>query len=620
MKMKRLLLLLLCVTALSLLSAQGETYSAPGDVYYHQHAACALGNGLYVVQSTDGLYPCPVCADDPEVHEEPEAFLLGDTVIIRMPDQWMRERPDIDTVFAAWDKNWYSGNEAVQLVSQMLHGTDYRAFLDNDEAVAYAYYPGIYAASRYCQRHIGDSWYVTTYLPENVPQDIALVRKPWRDLNTWHGYLRFFGGRIWKRDGLVMYYEPAEWRDSDYSIALKGLSDTPVYEAERDGYAYSLYACEDVFLCVVSDIPEALKAVISDDMDYNLTLLIDGMPFWADIETYYDGKYCFPLTAGEAQLLQNGGVLSLFNGAYSYADFGPSEFAVFNDDYTWWDGSYTGVVDKNGNEVLPERYYRISRLGDRFFCTRSGLKPSEMDGLYVYDMDSGDEPVYKYIEKGANIYYSCANDSVFVLRWFGDEERELVLCDMQSGEILGSIPSNFGSGERYTDYFYAEYVYASGHPQRLCLKAENDVYLTDNGANVITRLEGGSELWPLIWKDGKGLFLAVYGEDARYGLPYSNEMLLHGFDAGYYSDSYGEYDEDDPWNREFPGYDEDDPWNREDPDYDEEPEESDIRFGLIDENGEALTACDYTYIRVLNDAQVELGKRDGTRLTVDIGG
>ena len=34
------------------------------------------------------------------------------------------------------------------------------------------------------------------------------------------------------------------------------------------------------------------------------------------------------------------------------------------------------------------------------------------------------------------------------------------------------------------------------------------------------------------------------------------------------------------------------------------------------------TACllfhDYTYIRVLSDTMVELGKRDGTRLTVDI--
>ena len=74
-----------------------------------------------------------------------------------------------------------------------------------------------------------------------------------------------------------MYYEPAEWRDSDYSIALKGLSDTPVYEAERDGYAYSLYACEDVFLCVVSDIPEALKAVIDWLFtDYDLDFLICG--------------------------------------------------------------------------------------------------------------------------------------------------------------------------------------------------------------------------------------------------------------------------------------------------------------------------------------------------------
>ena len=603
--MKRLILLLLCVITLLLLSAQGETYSAPGDVYYHQHTACALGNGLAVVDSTDELFPCLICADDHVVHEEPEAFILGDTVIIRMPDKWMRERPDIGTVFASWDKDVYSGNEADELVSEMLHGAEYRVFLDSDDAVAYVYSPGIFGYNDpYNQRHIGDSWYVTMYLPENAREIAFYEDDPYRDQDTWHGYLRFFGGRMWKRDGLVMYYHPAEWGDRDYSITLKGLDDTPVYEAELNGYAYSLYACEEVFLCVVSDIPEAMRAVISDDMDYDLTLLIDGMPVCADIEAY-DGKYCFTLTAGEAYRLQNGSTLSFFNGAYSYTDFGQSKFAIFNGDYAWWFESYTGVVDKSGNEVLPERYYRISRYGDRFFCTRRGFEPSELDGLYVYDMDSGDEPVYAYIEKDARIYYSCANDAVFVLNWYGDDEQKLVLCDMQSGEILGSIPMDFGSRERYSDDFIAEYVYASGQPQRLCLKAETDAYLTDNGANVIARLDSCAELWPLIWNDGKGLFLAIYGEDVHW-LPYSNEMLLHGFDAGYYSPSYGEYDENDPWNWENPGYE-------------RKAEESDIHFGLIDENGETLTERDYTYIRVLSDTQVELGKRDGTSFTVNIG-
>ena len=147
--MKKLILLLLCVITLLLLSAQGETYSAPGDVYYHQHTACALGNGLAVVDSTNELFPCPICADDHVVHEEPEAFILGDTVIIRMPDKWMRERPDIGTVFASWDKDVYSGNEADKLVSEMLHGAEYRAFLDSD-----------------------DEW-----LPEKLERQIAFMRK-----------------------------------------------------------------------------------------------------------------------------------------------------------------------------------------------------------------------------------------------------------------------------------------------------------------------------------------------------------------------------------------------------------------------------------------------------------
>ena len=602
MKMKRLQSLLLCVIALSLLSAKGETYSAPGDVYYHQHAACALGNGLEVVQSTEELFPCPICADDHAVHEEPEAFILGDTVIIRMPDQWMRERPDIGLVFASWDKNVYSGNEAASFVSEMLHGADYRAFLESDDAVAYAYSPGIFGYNDpYNQRHIGDSWYVTMYLPENARENAFYKDDPYRDQDTWHGYLRFFGGRMWKHDGLVMYYEPAEWGDRNYSTALKELDDTPVYEAERDGYAYSLYACEEVFLCVVSDIPEAMRTVITDDMDYDLTLLIDGMPVCADNKAY-DGKHCFTLTSGEAYRLQNGGALSLFNGAYSYTDFGQSKYAIFNDDYTWWFESYTGVVDKNGREVLPERYYRISRHDDRFFCTRNRSESSELNGLCVYDLERGAEPVYEYTGEGARIYYSCANDSVFVLSWYGHEERKFVLCDMQSGEILGSIPMDFGSREEYSnDYFIAEYVYASGQPQRLSFIADNDCYLTDYGANVIARVEGGEKLWPLIWKDGKGLFLAIYGEDA-YWLPRSREILLHGFDAGYYSSGYGEYDQNDPWR-----------W------YESGSEESDIRFGLIDENGEALTEYDYTYVRVLSGTQIELGKRDGTRLTVNIG-
>ncbi len=603
--MKKLILLLLCVITLLLLSAQGETYSAPGDVYYHQHTACALGNGLAVVDSTNELFPCPICADDHVVHEEPEAFILGDTVIIRMPDKWMRERPDIGTVFASWDKDVYSGNEADKLVSEMLHGAEYRAFLDSDDAVAYVYSPGIYAADRYSQRHIGDSWYVTTYLPENVPEDIPAVHEPYRDVNTWHGYLRFFGGRMWKRDGLVMYYEPAEWGDVDYSITLNSLDNTPVYVAERDGYSYSLYPCEDVFLCVINGIPS-----ISDEMDYYQTFLIDGMPVCTDIKAY-DNKYCFTLTAGEVYRLKNGNTPSLFNGAYSYTDFGQSEFAVFNADYGWAFKCRTGVVDKNGNEVLPERCFRISRYGDRFFCRRSNREAPDLVGIYVYDMGISDEPVYEYFEKDAKIYFSCANGSVFILEWnelYDDEVDKLVVCDMQSGEILGSIPMDFGSGEEYPyDRFNAEYVWASGQPQRLCLMAETDAYLMDNGANVIARFEGCAELWPLIWNDGKGLFLAIYGEDAEYCLSYSNEMLLHGFDAGYYIWGYGEYDENDPWNWEFP-------------EAERELEESDIRFGLIKENGEAITEFDYTYIRVLSDTQIELGKRDGTRFTVNIGG
>ncbi len=44
---------------------------------------------------------------------------------------------------------------------------------------------------------------------------------------------------------------------------------------------------------------------------------------------------------------------------------------------------------------------------------------------------------------------------------------------------------------------------------------------------------------------------------------------------------------------------------------------SDITFALVNENGEFVTDAPFTYIRVIDEKQVEIGNRDGMRMIVE---
>lgn len=593
-------LLMLFVCACAEDAAKEEFYSAPDDLCFHQHPACSGRNDLELIADTTGLFPCHICADDPNPHEEPEAFALGDFVIIRVPDKWMRERPDIDTIFASWDKECYADYEADAVISEYLHGADYRNFLNSNGFPTYAYIPGIFGTKQYNQRHIGDSWYAATYLPVDGNGSLNDNDYPWRMEDAWHGYLRFFGGRMWQQDGITCFYEPAEWRDSEYSMPIKAMSETPIFEDKQNGIDIKIYAHEDFYLFVADGIR---------DQEYyeRMTALIGGLPVCSWIQEQ-EGTACFVLTEAEAYQILNGFKVKLVDSIYEIKDFRDSDYAIIGDSSFFTGFQDQSVIDKFGNELLNESYSNVARHGNVFFCALNTVADALLPaGMYVYDFSKSSEPLFTYSIPDTNIYLASAWDNAFLLDCRGDCDGYL-LCDIHTGEILKEISYEFGMSGKYFDMIGTRYVYTDGNSERVCWMHSKTVYLADNHMNLIAEIPDCPAILPLTWSGDNGLFLLVYGSDA-WQLPVYSALFKHGFDAGDYYRYFGEFNYNDPWEEHKMSYEE----------YLEymDSEISDITFALVNENGEFVTDAPFTYIRVIDEKQVEIGNRDGMRMIVE---
>ncbi len=599
-----LLMLFVCACAEDILKEE-KFYSAPDDLYFHQHPACSGRSDLTEITNTDALYPCPVCVDDPVAHEIPEAFTLGDIVVIRMPDKWMCERPDIGTVFASWDKECYADYEADAVISEYLHGADYRNFLNSNGFPTYAYYPSIYGTTNYSKRHIGDSWYVVTHLPATYTatdsEGKTITSAAQRTKDTWYGYLRFFGGRMWQQDGLTCYYTPAEWGERGYSMPTEAMTEEPLFVSCQNDQRISVYKHEDIYLCVVID---------TIDFDDYTTVLLDGKPIGSWIRIL-DGKLCFALTGAEVFKLQNGARMDILTAFLEDNAFENSSFAMINNTGFNFKDYYPGVIDRNGNRLTPDIYRSIVRFGNLFFCERRAYDVQEKTGgMDVYDFTKSDEPLYVYSEPDASIYLEHVWEDAFLVEYTGDNSR-FVLYDMHTGEALKELHYAFGKQGKYFGALNTEYVYTDGNSERICWIQGGTATLSDNYMNEIAEFTDCKAFLPLTWSGDNGLFLLIYGEDT-WNLPVFGDLFRHGFDAGDYYPYFGEHEYDDPWDEEYEtDLEEEDDGNIM------EIELSDITFGLVDENGNAVTDMDYTYIRVISKKQVEIGRRDGTRILVE---
>ncbi len=594
-----LLILFGCACAEDILKEE-KFYSAPDDLCFHQHPACSGRSDLELIADTTGLFPCPVCADDPNPHEEPEAFAVGDIVIIRVPDKWMRERPDIDTIFASWDKECYADYEADAVIAKYLHGAEYRGFLNSDGFPIYAYIPDVASAMIYSCRHIGDSWYMVTRRKTTEPMQKSELdgHHAQQTENTWYGYLRFVGGRMWMQDGITCFYQPAEWREPDYSMHMEAMSETTIFEGVQNGYHVKLYAHEDFYLCVIS-------GATAHENSKDMTMVIDGMPLTAEMVNV-GADISLILTSSEVHKLTNGSEIKLIEGTYGIEDFMSSEYAIIESIF-WSNYDRRKVIDKCGNVLLSDNFLDISRYGDVFFCEKRDKADSwSSAGVSVYDFTKSRDPLFFITRPDVSMSLRAAWEDAFVLSWY-DKGDKTALYDMHTGEELRIIEEQYADMS-YLYSFSGEYVFRNGKSKRICSFDGSSAYLMDNYANIVCEFENCEAILPLTWSRDNGLFLLIYGEDA-WALPAYDDLFKHGFDAGDYYWYFGEFNYNDPWDEYEMSFE-------EYLDY-MDSKISDIAFALVNENGEFVTDAPFTYIRVIDEKQVEIGNRDGMRMIVE---
>ena len=187
--------------------------------------------------------------------------------------------------------------------------------------------------------------------------------------------------------------------------------------------------------------------------------------------------------------------------------------------------------------------------------------------------------------RGENIQ-AYMNPAVFKTH----HERGMSIHSMKDGSVLCTVlygpDGNYSNNISDIDGYFR--VLADGEPTRLVM---NKGYLVDSECYLIDteKFDRASvsfnRLTPLIWKDGKGIFLAENHNCAE---------LKSGF-SGEYKD-YFEY------GSVYDGSAFGDSW----------------KCGLIDEKGAIVAAVEYTSIEVVSENEIRLGAADGTFKTINL--
>ena len=160
-----LLMALLCASA----AAEGF-YGGDGDPYFHRAAECALAGEAKAIsgEEADALCPCPVCVPEAAKAGDPQAWERGGTVVVRVPDQWIRmmvfEGEPEET--AVPDAILHAGETQDMDLARLVHGEDYLACLNLPvggtalRVDAFALQVVGEDALVMSQRHLGGAWYL----------------------------------------------------------------------------------------------------------------------------------------------------------------------------------------------------------------------------------------------------------------------------------------------------------------------------------------------------------------------------------------------------------------------------------------------------------------------------
>lgn len=192
--MKRLVCLLLCMAMLPTLSAMAE---APDDVwvsgydyqyYYHSVENCRLARNSGVLSrqalsDIGDLTPCPVCVEDAAQDADITCFERGGTLVIRIPDAYIRK-----TMFGASEPAGvpeallHENANQLDDIARLIHGADYcrwaEAALPGTEQAFEAVIPDLDAektgALLMSRRHIGSAWVLVVRPNFKIAADYAL--------------------------------------------------------------------------------------------------------------------------------------------------------------------------------------------------------------------------------------------------------------------------------------------------------------------------------------------------------------------------------------------------------------------------------------------------------------
>lgn len=575
-------LLLMLPVFSALAETDGEFWTLRDDLYYHAYEHCGHADGMVSISSVAsmafGKYPCPICVPTEDDASEVQAVTRGGTIVLRFSDEYLYSF-DVEGVFGFNSGEEYSENAAWDALGEHLHGKRLLNFLsdyaENGSAEGISRKPDVLCTEGELmmnRRHIGGYWYIA-------------IRPEIKFDSSWEMY----------------------WRIDEYDISMDAEQVFSEYFNRQTLEEHKLISIQSLSgdsASFTKDYGE-IELQIFDGLDAHIGLIYEknaDEDFLEDVEVrinadaaftangYMNGSravYVFILTDAEANAIENedASVSLERKSIIETADFMDSDYAAVRRG-----SGNMGIIDRDGNFVVAADYASIMRPSESSYRI-TGQRPfllTEQSGTIII-LNGDTLEIIAEIEKSENSRYLSAeymNPAVFKIR----SQYGMGIYSLKDGSELYSVP--FGSDGNYIDnisdidgYFR---VLADGEPTCLVM---NKGYLIDSESYLID-IDGFKRcsesfhcITPLIWKDGKGIFLVEKHNCTQLASSFGGEtMSCFEYGSVYDGSAYGE-----TW-----------------------------RCGLIDEKGGIVASVVYTSIEVLSENEIRLGNADGDYETIEL--
>ena len=314
--MKRTILPALLCTALAMLlcaaTAEGTIYVDDASHCWHSTRSCALARNLREISKSAADYPdwevrpCAACVPDETAYSGIEAWERGGTVVIRVPDSYLRQQMEPGGWEAtASDALIHEADTEDGDIARLLHGRDYLDYLENArEGQIYtteAYIPDCMPDGLLMnRRHIGAAWYLT--VRPSAPYDGGSFELPFYIYRDRLEITRWPAGATLSQAGGPM-------GEDDLTITPKKSGGKLAFKSDDD------FAADAQFYVVRDDGVNIL--VVREkhfDPDYSLTRRVDYCHAQFTLQGYADGEdavYCGVISDSELAAMRDGMVMTL---------------------------------------------------------------------------------------------------------------------------------------------------------------------------------------------------------------------------------------------------------------------------------------------------------------------